>query len=555
MNSPFQRSRTTFTVTTLLGNLIVGISARCRWRWNPARTFAWGLRTILPFLGERAGTKVKEFLDSLYFRDLLRRHDLVPDSRFRLRPCAVWQRAISVVLIPILILTTTPTEVEAATYHPVFYYFHGDHLGSSSVLTDRDGERVQHYEYTTYGKEGFKDNSSAFEISHRYTGQVLDDETGLYYYGARYYDPELGRFVQADTIVPSAANPQLLNRYAYCGNNPLKYVDPSGHELITAIIIGVVIGVAIGAGTAAATGGDIAMGALTGAIGGLFGGIGAGLGQSITVAGSATLGELAGSVAGGATGGAMSAAVVGGDVGMGAFTGAIAGGIAFGVGWLNQNVLALSPSVTLANSPRLVGDYLEAPIAGGLAGGTASEINGGSFLEGAGYGAGGALAGVGLARLSIRAYARLKGGSELGPGTLKVWADADADITSGHASLDYSGTDGSRKTFGTYGWHNEEQPAGLRENYDPKWSRASPPAAMRSANLTSDQAKALGYKIREYRILGSRGWSMTSPCSSFVRGAWKTATGENLSAGFPSTPRSLRSSIIKANKGDLWGWK
>ncbi len=49
------------------------------------------------------------------------------------------------------------------------------------------------------------------------------------YYGARYYDAGLGRFISADTIVPSAGNPQSLNRYAYVLNNPLKYTDPTGH--------------------------------------------------------------------------------------------------------------------------------------------------------------------------------------------------------------------------------------------------------------------------------------------------------------------------------------
>ncbi|MGC9397236.1 MAG: RHS repeat-associated core domain-containing protein [Anaerolineae bacterium] len=52
---------------------------------------------------------------------------------------------------------------------------------------------------------------------------------GLYFYNARYYDPALGRFIQADTIVPSPANPQSLNRYAYTLNNPLRYTDPTGH--------------------------------------------------------------------------------------------------------------------------------------------------------------------------------------------------------------------------------------------------------------------------------------------------------------------------------------
>jgi RHS repeat-associated protein len=70
--------------------------------------------------------------------------------------------------------------------------------------------------------------SGSVGIDQKFTGQRLDS-TGLYYYGARYYDPAIGRFISADTIVPNSANPQSLNRYSYCLNNPLKYVDPSGH--------------------------------------------------------------------------------------------------------------------------------------------------------------------------------------------------------------------------------------------------------------------------------------------------------------------------------------
>jgi RHS repeat-associated protein len=67
---------------------------------------------------------------------------------------------------------------------------------------------------------------------HTFTGKKLDESTGLMYYGARYYDAALGRFVQADPIVPNPANPQDLNRYAYVRNNPLLYIDPSGHDLM-----------------------------------------------------------------------------------------------------------------------------------------------------------------------------------------------------------------------------------------------------------------------------------------------------------------------------------
>ncbi len=64
---------------------------------------------------------------------------------------------------------------------------------------------------------------------YQFTGQKKDTGTGLYYYGARYYDPVTGRFVSADTIVPSSGNPQSLNRYSYVYNNPVKYTDPTGH--------------------------------------------------------------------------------------------------------------------------------------------------------------------------------------------------------------------------------------------------------------------------------------------------------------------------------------
>mgnify|MGYP002622213303 FL=1 len=129
----------------------------------------------------------------------------------KIRGAGLWRQAVAFCCILALMVATTPT-AQAQSVNPLFYYYHSDHLGSSSVLTNRDGERVQHYGYSAYGKAAFTEDASAFAVSNRYTGQILDDETGLYYYNARYYDPELGRFIQADTIVPSAADPQTLNR-------------------------------------------------------------------------------------------------------------------------------------------------------------------------------------------------------------------------------------------------------------------------------------------------------------------------------------------------------
>jgi RHS repeat-associated protein len=67
-------------------------------------------------------------------------------------------------------------------------------------------------------------------VKHKYTGQEEDPETGLYNYGARLYDPVLGRFISPDSMVPDPSNPQALNRYSYTLNNPLRYIDPTGNQ-------------------------------------------------------------------------------------------------------------------------------------------------------------------------------------------------------------------------------------------------------------------------------------------------------------------------------------
>jgi RHS repeat-associated protein len=70
----------------------------------------------------------------------------------------------------------------------------------------------------------------AGENAYLFTGQELDEETGFYNYNARLYDPEIGRFLSADTLVPGRFNSQAYNRYSYVFNNPLCYADPSGHS-------------------------------------------------------------------------------------------------------------------------------------------------------------------------------------------------------------------------------------------------------------------------------------------------------------------------------------
>jgi RHS repeat-associated protein len=78
-----------------------------------------------------------------------------------------------------------------------------------------------------------RSHSGTNTSDYRFTDQELDAENGLYNYNARLYDPFIGRFISPDMIVPDPYNPQSLNRYTYCLNNPLIYIDPSGHYELT----------------------------------------------------------------------------------------------------------------------------------------------------------------------------------------------------------------------------------------------------------------------------------------------------------------------------------
>jgi RHS repeat-associated protein len=91
-----------------------------------------------------------------------------------------------------------------------------------------NGELVEKAYYLPWGGE--RGDTSITSTDYGYTGQMREGD--IYYYGARWYDPAIGRFMQADTIVPlQVQGTQAFDRYAYVNNNPLRYTDPSGHHI------------------------------------------------------------------------------------------------------------------------------------------------------------------------------------------------------------------------------------------------------------------------------------------------------------------------------------
>jgi RHS repeat-associated protein len=126
------------------------------------------------------------------------------------------------------------------------HYNFSDHLNSSSVTTDANGHITNLIDYYPYGTDRVNVQSSLYANSHKFTDQEKDNESGLYYFDARYFSPELGKFIQSDPMAlylvneqqlknklgkelwEILSNPIALNAYAYANGNPVIYVDPNG---------------------------------------------------------------------------------------------------------------------------------------------------------------------------------------------------------------------------------------------------------------------------------------------------------------------------------------
>lgn len=136
---------------------------------------------------------------------------------------------------------------EGDAYENLQFYYHSDHLGSSSYITNLNGEVVQHIEYVPFGEVFIEERNNIWNTPYLFNAKEFDEETGLYYYGARYYDPRLSLWISVDplsTFDPHNEenyiegehnggffNNNNLNFYSYCYQNPVILTDPNGKQV------------------------------------------------------------------------------------------------------------------------------------------------------------------------------------------------------------------------------------------------------------------------------------------------------------------------------------
>ena len=170
--------------------------------------------------------------------------------------------------------------VVAVNYNGTYYYYVRNGQNDVIRLIDGNNNSVVEYSYDSWGKQisctGSLASTLGAQNPFRYRGYVYDPDTGLYYLQTRYYDPEVGRFINADIYVSTGQGVLGNNMYLYCGNNPIVRADDEGD--FWNIVVGAVVGAIVG-GISAALNGDnvwagIGIGAATGAISGATLGIG-----------------------------------------------------------------------------------------------------------------------------------------------------------------------------------------------------------------------------------------------------------------------------------------
>lgn len=236
------------------------------------------------------------------------------------------------------------TDYSTAT--PTTYYAVKDHQNSVIAMVNASGSVVESYEYDAYGNTKIFNASSTelttSAIGNRYMfqGREYDSATGLYYFRARWYDPDTGRWLSKDPIGIEGG----LNQYEFCSSNPVNVVDPHGEFGWFGAIVGGIAGAVSGAISGSANGGGAA-GAIAGGVTGLFAGAAVG---AINLSASSAVGAMVGGAVGGAIGSTAAQLMTTGTVNPGAVVGAaVTGAAVAGVGVL---AVASIPAATASST-------------------------------------------------------------------------------------------------------------------------------------------------------------------------------------------------------------
>jgi len=133
----------------------------------------------------------------------------------------------------------------SVTEYEEIVYYHNNALGSPIVATDINGDVLWREEYSPYGSRLLLESQesdcssgscipveSAWDEKQWFTGKLEESRSGIQYFGARWYEPELGRFLSVDPVRFREDNIFSFNRYAYANNNPYRYADPDGKEVV-----------------------------------------------------------------------------------------------------------------------------------------------------------------------------------------------------------------------------------------------------------------------------------------------------------------------------------
>ena len=113
-------------------------------------------------------------------------------------------------------------------YEKMQFYYHPDHLGSTSYITNLDGEVSQHIEYVPFGEVFIEERNNTWNTPYLFNAKEFDEETGMYYYGARYYEPRLSLWMSVDRF---AEKYPATSGYNYAINNPVRYIDINGDSI------------------------------------------------------------------------------------------------------------------------------------------------------------------------------------------------------------------------------------------------------------------------------------------------------------------------------------